>query len=974
MGVENRPPTATKTAPESASYTMAPDETYRSIIDLNPYLPPDMAAFDATLPVMPRPTDAPQSIASPGYGRAAVVGGRHPASNDQWGTLGAQGGQVNYPAGNAFRASRLVPSDVTPRASRAFETGQNTAPQGGIPLIPVVKIQAPLPDFNFEYQGVPTGDERPSTAASVDTFQQAQTLFQDFDGTHYAPSVRVPSPGNAKRDTFIRAPAPDNRPRYPPPNTGMVYYPAPVPATLNLPKRLSRAPPAHMEAKRRTQLLSAITPDARKSAIWLNDAPDAGQLDEEEARKIRARLSTLPPQLRASMFFETPIGKQEVEIKDNSAVATLDTLLDASTDMPVSAFTDHPFVGKIGSEVYKLDGKVKHHTMDIDDETRRRPLWQELRRKSLTSMSVLADGNKAKKKRSRAFSLGAELDTAQTGSQKSGDEDDEEGSGDDSESEEGEDPHNHGPPTTLLAELQFRKAAQKLRSRTALSAFPNGMHSTLLELDAVAQVRKSKRQNARVTLAWEDPGAAARAVDEDESSDEEDIPLGMLFGGNRKVREQMKDRGMGAWDRPLGLIEQRERDDNEPLSHRRARLRGVDPLAPPPVQARPWSVAPAMQLNGEEHGSDEEKEEEETGETLAERIKRLKGRKDGEDQPTPPLDARPISQAFSEELLGRFGADGTPPPLEDPDAPEEEEEEETLGQRRARLAAQQQQQQARQSTYALDGGMGTGNIAQAPARPVRRASGNLADLLHSVPVGATRKVSDRDFVVGLPQDSLLKKSEETRAAHVEALRAAQDARAAQFAPGANTMMGALDPAAGRATAMGFRGGLYNNGFGGAGVPAMDPRMSVYANPAMAGSAQALALQQQAQQQQQLMMLAGFQQQMTMMAGMAAPGTPMMGFPAAPAMASTPNLLGGMGAQGLGGGAAGGSTPNLLAGGAGMVPPAYARHSTASMGGAMPPAGMQGLTAAQQQMMLEEPFLDEPGRERIDAWRQSVQMD
>jgi len=181
--------------------------------------------------------------------------------------------------------------------------------------------------------------------------------------------------------------------------------------------------------------------------------------------------------------------------------------------------------------------------------------------------------------------------------------------------------------------------------------------------------------------------------------------------------------------------------------------------------------------------------------------------------------------------------------------------------------------------------------------------------------------------------------------------------------------------------------MYNNGFGGAALGAADPRQSVYPHQAMAAaaSAQALALQEQAQQQQQLMLLAGYQQQMTMMAGMGAAGGT-VGFPPsgpgpAPgsAMASTPNLLG------MGAGLAGMSTPNLFAGGmmGGALAGPYARHST--MGGAAPPAmgmgmgmgtglGMQGMTPAQQQMMFDEPFLDEPGRERIDAWRQSVQMD
>src|ERR1700743_1875170 len=134
MGTENQPPSATAKRVERP-----PDEGYRAIIDLNQYLPPDVPPFNSTLPLgMPPPTEASQSAASPGHGREAVVGGRQPrpVSNDQW-TLEIQEGQGRNTreADNAFRASGLMPSDVTPRASRAFET----ASQGGTPLIPVVK-------------------------------------------------------------------------------------------------------------------------------------------------------------------------------------------------------------------------------------------------------------------------------------------------------------------------------------------------------------------------------------------------------------------------------------------------------------------------------------------------------------------------------------------------------------------------------------------------------------------------------------------------------------------------------------------------------------------------------------------------------------------------------------------------------------------------------------------------------------------
>ena len=48
----------------------------------------------------------------------------------------------------------------------------------------------------------------------------------------------------------------------------------------------------------------------------------------------------LPEHLRANEFFE---------IKEQSAVKTLDDILDASAHAPVSAFTDHAFAGRLGN-------------------------------------------------------------------------------------------------------------------------------------------------------------------------------------------------------------------------------------------------------------------------------------------------------------------------------------------------------------------------------------------------------------------------------------------------------------------------------------------------------------------------------------------------------------------------------------------------------------------------------------------------
>ena len=52
-------------------------------------------------------------------------------------------------------------------------------------------------------------------------------------------------------------------------------------------------------------------------------------------------------------------------------------------------------------------------------------------------------------------------------------------------------------PTTLLAELQMRKKQQQSRTKTAAKAYPDGMQSTLLQLDAVAQIEAKARKKKR---------------------------------------------------------------------------------------------------------------------------------------------------------------------------------------------------------------------------------------------------------------------------------------------------------------------------------------------------------------------------------------------------------------------------------------------------------------------------------------------
>ncbi|KFY21408.1 hypothetical protein V493_07418 [Pseudogymnoascus sp. VKM F-4281 (FW-2241)] len=219
-----------------------------------------------------------------------------------------------------------------------------------------------------------------------------------------------------------------------------------------------------------------------------------------------------------------------------------------------------------------------------------------------------------------------------------------------------------GAPTTLLAELQLRK--QHAKTRTQHPPQPAGSRSTLLELDAVALVETKARQQKRVTLAWQDPHPSIAAAEEED----DDVPLGVLFPGQAL---QQLDRA----SRPMGLMERRELEDNEPLSQRRERLLGRGGLQREPL--RRGTPEPG-------HATPEP----------AEDTNRLPN-------------ARPVSGAFSLELLHQFGDPAA--------AQEEEEEEETLGQRRRRLLAEREA------------------AAAAGARPPPKQRRSMADILSAHP-------------------------------------------------------------------------------------------------------------------------------------------------------------------------------------------------------------------------------------------------
>ncbi|RVX75836.1 hypothetical protein B0A52_00193 [Exophiala mesophila] len=549
-----------------------------------------------------------------------------------------------------------------------------------VSIIPDQGVTVASPDA-LDNQNV---NERPATSASNETYRQAEFAFNDFDGVHFdLPSSRTNS--FSRRISLKHPPLAKDAKAYREvqPGERMIYYPAPVPVMLNLPQRLSKANLGEKE-RRRLQGISGIPADLRKSAAWLKDQDPAKLHGSKESL-------SLPPQLRASAFFEQPSITQNLELKNGSAVQTLDSILDAAAYAPVSAFTDHPIAGQLGKEVYGPDSRPRKSVQLPNDQTkkRRNSMGNLLKVKRSSSATMLT---RTKSRDSKVllegddFASGDELDRVTA---KAMAPDADEMASDHDSDDQGQ--NFNAPPTTLLAELQMRKEQQKLRNRTAANAFPTGMHSTLLELDAVTQLQQKARKTKHVTLAWEDHEEADK-----QNYDDEDVPLGMLFPEKDRAEHFNAHR-------PVGLLERREREDNEPLSHRRARLRGEPlPAADADTKSQHETVSRPPVIE-DVPGLSQPPLPEQEDETLAQRAARIKLEK-----------ANGSGGQFAAELTSQLGLDvdkGKPSaPTPDP--------EETLGQRRRRLKEE-----------ALRNGGGS------TSKPQLSSMHSLADILQSHPVG-----------------------------------------------------------------------------------------------------------------------------------------------------------------------------------------------------------------------------------------------
>jgi hypothetical protein len=166
-------------------------------------------------------------------------------------------------------------------------------------------------------------------------------------------------------------------------------------------------------------------------------------------------------------------------------------------------------------------------------------------------------------------------------------------------------------------------------------------------------------------------------------------------------------------NRPMGLLEKKEMEDNEPLSHRRARLRGTEyqaPRAPSPVKSTRDQTESRFKIDLPGNEALEEQE----GETLAQRRQRIKDEKE-----------KTTVGNFASDMASQLGLETEKPePSKTPDI------EETLGQRRKRL----KEEAERVGRIPSSGSNGQ-------ARPQLKARHSMADILQAHPVGV-RQVSN----------------------------------------------------------------------------------------------------------------------------------------------------------------------------------------------------------------------------------------
>ncbi|KAK6505296.1 hypothetical protein TWF481_007203 [Arthrobotrys musiformis] len=385
-------------------------------------------------------------------------------------------------------------------------------------------------------------DEAPTRPIST----EHEDPFDDFDGVHFTKSLR-PVDGPPAVEAESHTPPVAKEQRLSAADRGdLVYYPAPVPVMLNLPPKL---------VGNRTQAQAGI-------------------------EEIRARRESLTS-FRRSLVLKASHSKAD-------ASSLFDNILDATVASPVLSVVSHSVSNTRGpgnpnhsrsaskfsmsmlrnEEAAPSQGASRHAPVsesDDENELHKESHLQSAPVRSSTIGGVITVGT---------GSIGDEgadgLPRASHYPHSSHDDADEVGGRGEEEFED-----IKFVPATLLAELESRKTQQRARTNKAATNKNSRQMPTLLERDAIAEVKQQARKRGPVNLGWQGDHAA---IDEEE----DDVPLGVLFATKLSTRPAEALRAPG-------LLAMREAEDNEPLRRRQERLKhslGIEPADnPPPTDA-----------------------------------------------------------------------------------------------------------------------------------------------------------------------------------------------------------------------------------------------------------------------------------------------------------------------------------------------------------------------------------------------------
>ncbi|KAJ6262793.1 hypothetical protein Dda_1350 [Drechslerella dactyloides] len=410
---------------------------------------------------------------------------------------------------------------------------------------PIGTHMSTLPASHTEAGAGPAG---PAAVAATGTGTGAGTEedpFDDFDGVHFAKSARsseVPLVDNSKpSDTGATSPAKE-QPMLDADRGDLVYYPAPVPVMLNLPPKLSsaraqsqaQAPPVEAPRTKRESLapfrrslgLKASHSKADVSSMFDNilDATVASPVLSVVNQSVSStRVPGNSGHARSTSKFSMAAPRIEETLSPPQALGQTPATSDAEEGPQLPPLGNFLQATIVGSSTVEGDTTVVGSSSVAEDFTDVQP------RISYYPHSAHSGNEETEDKE-------AETETAE---------------------EEGDD--TAFIPATLIAELESRKNQQRARTNKIAGTGETRQVPTLLERDALAEVKHQARKRGPVNLAWQ---ADQNTVEEEE----DEVPLGLLFANKLSTRPNEVLR-------TPGLLAMREAEDNEPLRRRQERLK-----------------------------------------------------------------------------------------------------------------------------------------------------------------------------------------------------------------------------------------------------------------------------------------------------------------------------------------------------------------------------------------------------------------